>query len=81
MHTDMQCRDLDEAYVHKCHVLWWTVYVLERHMSVFTGVPMFISDEDICTPLPTFPSQPQKTGALHIQVKLAQILGQIERSQ
>lgn len=81
MHTDMQCRDLADNYVHKCHVLWWTVYVLERYMSVFTGVPTFICDEDICTPLPTFPNQPQKTSGLHIQVKLAQVLGQIERSQ
>lgn len=81
MHTDMQCSDLDETYVHKCHALWWTVYVLERYMSVFTGVPNFICDEDICTPLPAFPNQPQKTGASQIQVKLAQVLGQIERSQ
>lgn len=81
MHTDMQCRDLEENYVHKCQVLWWTVYVLERYMSVFTGVPNFICDEDICTPLPAFPNQAQKTGGLHIQVKLSQVLGQIERSQ
>ncbi|KAH0436011.1 zn 2cys6 transcription factor [Colletotrichum camelliae] len=80
MYTEMQGQYLDEAYVQKCRLMWWTLYVLERHMSTLLGVPMFINDENICTPFPARPDQGQRTSVMHIQVKLAQILGQIHRS-
>lgn len=81
MYTEMQGQYLDEAYVQKCRLMWWTLYVLERHMSTLLGVPMFINDENICTPFPVRPDQGQRTSVMHIQVKLAQILGQIHRSR
>ncbi|KAK1613493.1 fungal-specific transcription factor domain-containing protein [Colletotrichum phormii] len=80
LHTEMQSHHLDETYVQRCRLAWWTIYVLERQMSALMGVPMFISDECVCTPFPIFCEQAQRTGALHIQIKLAQVLGQIHQT-
>ncbi|UQC79247.1 uncharacterized protein CLUP02_04726 [Colletotrichum lupini] len=80
LHTEMQSHHLDETYVQRCRLVWWTIYVLERQMSALMGVPMFISDECVCTPFPIFYEQAQRTSALHIQIKLAQVLGQIHQT-
>ncbi|KAF4781920.1 hypothetical protein HER10_EVM0005103 [Colletotrichum scovillei] len=80
LHTEMQSHHLNETYVQRCRLVWWTIYVLERQMSALMGVPMFISDECVCTPFPIFYEQAQRTSALHIQIKLAQVLGQIHQT-
>ncbi|KXH29412.1 hypothetical protein CSIM01_12800 [Colletotrichum simmondsii] len=80
LHTEMQSHHLDETYIQRCRLVWWTIYVLERQMSALMGVPMFISDECVCTPFPIFYEQAQRTSALHIQIKLAQVLGQIHQT-
>ncbi|KAL0782088.1 hypothetical protein CaCOL14_003423 [Colletotrichum acutatum] len=80
LHTEMQSHHLDETYVQKCRLVWWTIYVLERQMSALMGVPMFISDECVCTPFPIYYEQAQRTSALHVQIKLAQVLGQIHQT-
>ncbi|KAL0931430.1 zn 2cys6 transcription factor [Colletotrichum truncatum] len=80
MYTEMQGQYLDDTYIQRCRLVWWTIYVLERQMSTLLGVPMLIQDENICTPFPVHMHQGQRTNVMHIQVKLAQILGQIHRS-
>ncbi|KAL3296431.1 positive activator of transcription [Colletotrichum asianum] len=66
MYTEMQGQYLDEAYIQKCRLMWWTLYVLERAGKTYVYSPW-------C-------SHGQRTSVMHIQVKLAQILGQIHRS-
>ncbi|KAF9877999.1 zn 2cys6 transcription factor [Colletotrichum karsti] len=80
MYTEMQGQYLDDAYVQRCRMMWWTIYVLERHFSTLLGVPLFIQDENICTPYPSQSDQGQRASVMQVQVKLAQIMGQIHRS-
>lgn len=80
MYTDMNDSYLNETYVQKCRKIWWTVYILEREMSSFMGVPGGITEESINTPFPTMSGQPQRRLALEIQVKLCQVLAKIDRS-
>lgn len=36
----------------RCQNIWWTVYVLERQISVLLGAPLAINDSDITASLP-----------------------------
>lgn len=81
VHTEMRSLSLDQAYVLRCHRLWWTIYSLEHQMSSLLGVPMAVADEFISTPYYTFPNDAQTTNALQIQVQLSQVLSLIHHSK
>lgn len=81
MYTEMHGLCLDQAYVHRCRLVWWTVYVLERRMSSLQGVPMGISEESITASLPSMSDQNGETGVLEMQVTLCQILAKVDLSR
>ncbi|RQM06503.1 hypothetical protein DH86_00003682 [Scytalidium sp. 3C] len=77
MHCNMQGHSLDESYVQRCCHVWWTVYILDRQITSFMGVPLAIRDEDITAALPK-PSQYLPNAlALTLNVKLSRIISQI----
>lgn len=57
--------------VERCREVWWTVYILDRHMTSLMGVPMSLSDDEITACLPTFAGQTKKAIALSLHVRLA----------
>ena len=61
----------------RCQNVWWTVYVLERQISVLLGAPLGISDNDISASLPNFPNSSLRTATVAIHVKLSQAFGQV----
>ncbi|KAL2813207.1 fungal-specific transcription factor domain-containing protein [Aspergillus cavernicola] len=61
----------------RCQSIWWTVYILERQLSVLLGVPLGISDNDISTSLPNYPNSLIKTVTTAIHVKLSQAFSQV----
>ncbi|KAK4613741.1 Proline utilization trans-activator [Fulvia fulva] len=71
LHTDMQSLHLPDAMVERCREVWWTVYILDRHMTSLMGVPMSLSDDEITACLPTFAGQTKKAIALSLHVRLA----------
>ncbi|KAJ9486712.1 hypothetical protein VN97_g6621 [Penicillium thymicola] len=76
-HTDLSTRFTNEQELVRCQNIWWTVYILERQISVLMGTPLSISDNDINTPLPLFPDSPLKTATLLIHVKLSKAFSRI----
>lgn len=76
-HTDLSTRFPNEQELVRCQHIWWTVYILERQISVLMGTPLSISDNDINTPLPLFPDSPLKTTTLLIHVKLSKAFSRI----
>ncbi|KAI7377669.1 hypothetical protein KC328_g14315 [Hortaea werneckii] len=46
---------------------WWTVYMLDRHMSSLMGAPVALADDEITAQLPSFAGYPQKRVALEMQ--------------
>ncbi|KAL4794097.1 Zn(II)2Cys6 transcription factor [Aspergillus venezuelensis] len=50
----------------RCQNVWWTVYVLERQMSVLMGAPPGISDSDVSASLPQYPNSMTRTMTLAI---------------
>ncbi|RAH69953.1 fungal specific transcription factor domain-containing protein [Aspergillus aculeatinus CBS 121060] len=78
MYTGMRGPYLDEAYVQRCSLVWWTVYALERRMSSLLGVPMGISEESISVSFPSISGQIQGVNVLEMQVMLCQILVKVD---
>ncbi|RJE25094.1 hypothetical protein PHISCL_02565 [Aspergillus sclerotialis] len=76
-HMNLSSRVTDQHYLIRCQNVWWTVYVLERQISVLMGAPLSINDNDISASLPSFPDSPLKTAAAAIHVKLSQAFGQV----
>lgn len=71
MHTDMRSLHLEEHVVERCRECWWTVYILDRHMTSLQGVPITLSDDDISAVLPKFSGSTRKSLALSLHVKLS----------
>ncbi|KAF2174009.1 hypothetical protein M409DRAFT_62193 [Zasmidium cellare ATCC 36951] len=71
MHTDMRSLHLEEHVVERCREVWWTVYILDRHMTSLQGVPITLSDDDITAVLPKFAGSTRKSLALSLHVKLS----------
>jgi proline utilization trans-activator len=61
----------------RCQKIWWTVYVLERQISVLLGTPLSMSDNDIGTSLPVFPDSSLRTATLDIHVGLSKVFSRI----
>ncbi|KAL4948001.1 hypothetical protein BDW69DRAFT_102889 [Aspergillus filifer] len=77
MHTDMPVQHLGEALVQRCRKIWWTIYVLDRQMTSLMGLPQLIQDNQIHPQLPSFPGSPQKVVALSMQIRMCQIIAEI----
>ncbi|KAL2834277.1 hypothetical protein BDW59DRAFT_156217 [Aspergillus cavernicola] len=77
MHTDMPVQHLGEALVQRCRKIWWTIYVLDRQMTSLMGLPQSINDNQIHHQLPSFPGSPQKVVALSMQIRMCQIIAEI----
>lgn len=81
MYTEMHGIYLDQAYVQRSSLVWWTVYVLERRMSSLLGVPMGISEESISASFPSLSTHVQGPNVLEMQVTLCQILAKVDLSE
>lgn len=81
MHTDMRNRRCSEAVKERCRAIWWTVYVLDCHMSGILGVPQSLSAHDVSAELTSISSSAQDPLALDIHVKLAMATSSILKSK
>jgi proline utilization trans-activator len=59
--------------------LWWTVYVIDRRLSMNTSCPSSIRDEDIDLSLPSSDFQKISGLGLALHVKLAALTGKVTR--
>lgn len=80
MHTDMRSLHLEEHTVERCREVWWTVYILDRHMTSLQGVPITLSDDDVTAVLPKFSGSGRKSLALSLHVKLSKAEANILQS-
>ncbi|KAJ5477650.1 hypothetical protein N7530_003159 [Penicillium desertorum] len=76
-HTDLSSRFANEQDLIRFQNIWWTVYVLERQVSVLMGVPLTISDNDITASLPLFADSSLKTATVAIHVKLSKAFSRV----
>ncbi|KAM0719662.1 hypothetical protein Q7P37_003793 [Cladosporium fusiforme] len=77
MHTDMRNRNLADPMRERCREIWWTIYILDSHMSALMGVPQSLAEHDVTAQLPEFSTSSSKSLALGIHVKLARATSSI----
>jgi hypothetical protein len=77
MHTDMPVQHLGDALTQRYRKIWWTIYILDRLMTSLMGLPQSIDDSQIYHQLPSFPGSPKKGIALSMQIRMCQIVAEI----
>jgi proline utilization trans-activator len=80
VHTNMSNRNLADPMRERCREIWWTIYILDSHMSALMGVPQSLSEHDVTAQLPEFAAHTSKSLALGIHVKLARATSSILQS-
>ena len=81
IHTDIKSRHHSESVTERCREVWWTVYLLDCHLSSLMGAPLALAEHDISAQLPSFAGFSQKSLALSIHVRLAKTTTLILRSK
>ncbi|KNG91257.1 Zn(II)2Cys6 transcription factor [Aspergillus nomiae NRRL 13137] len=77
LHTELPEDELGAATVTRCRNLWWTLYIMDRHLSSSLGLPMTTQDSDITTLIDPPSSCPQRDVTLSLQVRLSHLLSSI----
>ncbi|KAF4226087.1 hypothetical protein CNMCM6805_004989 [Aspergillus fumigatiaffinis] len=80
MHTDMPVQHLGDALTQRYRKIWWTIYILDRLTTSLMGLPQSIDDSQIHHQLPSFPGSPEKGIALSMQIRMCQIVAEINSS-
>jgi proline utilization trans-activator len=80
-HTDMPSDQHPADVIERCRKIWWTLYILDSHMSALMGAPRTIGERDISAQLPDYNGATQRSHALHVHIKLANIEGLIQQSK
>lgn len=80
MHTRMSVEDLGLDAVERCRKIWWTVYILDRHMSSIQGLPQSVDDRFIQTCLPSS-SGPLERETLNMHIQLCRSIAEINSSK
>lgn len=81
IHTSMPVEQLSGRLVERCRGIWWTVYVVDREMTLLMSLPQSINDDDVQSELPSFLGSPQWTPALRMQTRLSQTIATIGRGE
>lgn len=81
MHTRMPVGDLGQQVVERCRKIWWTVYILDRHMTSIQGLPQSVDDRFVQTDLPSFVGSPEKIATIGMHIKLCRSIADISSSK
>ncbi|KAK5087789.1 hypothetical protein LTR05_002004 [Lithohypha guttulata] len=76
MHTDLPAELFATSQIERARHIWWTVYILDKELSSFMGLPVQIADENINASLPTYSSN-ERAAALRLHIKLCRIVAQV----
>ena len=77
LHTELPEHELGVETVSRCRNLWWTLYVMDRHVSSSLGLPMTTQDSDITTTLNPAPAGSRPDATLSLHVKLSYLFSSI----
>jgi proline utilization trans-activator len=80
LHQEVTGAGLDEIALEHRRRVWWSIYSLDRIVSVKSGNPLTIQDEDIGISMPSkLPSEPDYCPAVVLRhyTELSRILGEV----
>ncbi|GMF75378.1 unnamed protein product [Aspergillus oryzae] len=77
LHTELPEEELGIPTVTRCRNLWWTLYIMDRHLSSSLGLPMTTQDSDITTLIDPPSTCSERDVTLSLQVRLSHLLSSI----
>lgn len=80
LHQEVAATGLDEITLEHRRRVWWSIYSLDRIVSVKSGNPLTIQDEDIGIAMPSkLPNEPDYCPAVVLRhyTELSRILGEV----
>ncbi|KZF21338.1 hypothetical protein L228DRAFT_249146 [Xylona heveae TC161] len=77
LHRSLPVEQLGEKLAQRSSNIWWTVYILERKLSLSLGVPVFVRETDITSELVDPTTSPPRTAALVLNVKISRVISYI----
>lgn len=80
LHQEVTGTDLDKCALEHRRRVWWSIYSLDRIVSVKSGNPLTIQDEDIGIAMPSqLPNEPEYCPAVVLRhyTELSRILGEV----
>ena len=77
LHTELPKDEIGARAWKRGHDLWWTVYILDRHLATTLGVPISVQDSDITCPLQDQNEGSQQDNVLALHVKVSRLLSSI----
>ncbi|KAF7621143.1 hypothetical protein AFLA_011453 [Aspergillus flavus NRRL3357] len=77
LHTELPEEELGISTVTRCRNLWWTLYIMDRHLSSSLGLPMTTQDSDITTLIDPPSTCSERDVTLSLQVTLSHLLSSI----
>lgn len=80
LHTNIEADRFGTASVERIRRAWWTVFILDREMTAVAGLPQSIEIQDVYCQLPAFSGSVTRISALKMQLKLSQLIADINRS-
>lgn len=80
LHTNIEADRFGTTSVERIRRAWWTVFILDREMTAVAGLPQSIEIQDVYCQLPAFSSSVTRISALKMQLKLSQLIADINRS-
>lgn len=80
LHTNINADRFGSASVERIRRAWWTVFILDREMTAVAGLPQSIEIQDVYCQLPAFSGSVTRISALKMQLKLSQLIADINRS-
>ncbi|KAL2276143.1 hypothetical protein FJTKL_01314 [Diaporthe vaccinii] len=80
LHTNIRADRFGSASVERIRRAWWTVFILDREMTAVAGLPQSIEIQDVYCQLPAFSGSVTRISALKMQLKLSQLIADINRN-
>ena len=77
MNRETPLDSLSKSDCERRRRLWWTLYIIDRKLSINMGAPLSIADEVIDISLPSQKEHGVSNSALLIHIKLAIVEGQV----
>lgn len=74
LHTQLPEDELGAGTLTRCRNLWWTLYIMDRHISSSLGLPMTTPDSDITTVIDPPSTCLQRDAILSLNVRLSHLL-------
>ncbi len=79
MHTDVSANQVGDCVAQRYQRIWSTVYVLDREMTSWMGLPQSVNDENVPTPLLNLPDDPRLAKGLSMRIKLSRVIARVNR--